>query len=408
MVLALLWSVHWVRPIGHWLPFGIHPASGVTAVIGGLALAGVARGVRLGYRRSWVAALVLLLVSTVYRLVHDVGPEGSPSPACSASGCCSSTVTSGSARPACAGSSAGPSWPVSWWSGWSRGLDVAFVQARETRDVVVLVIVGLVVLVLATALPGREHRRTGEERAQAFARARAIFDRYGGDTLDYFALRDDKSWLFSGNTLVAYSVINRVMLVSPDPIGPVDERLDAWTDAMDLADTNGWYICVLGASAPWLPIYQAAGLTEVYMGDEAIVDCQVFSLKGKSMKSLRGAYNRVSKAGYRVDGHARPRGQRGAAQAAGGTRHRDPPGRGRARLLHDPEPDVRRARHRPAARGLPGPGRKAGGVQPVRPGQPSQRLLAGRHAAHQRPGRAQRPDRLRDHRDDQLDGRARA
>ena len=35
------------------------------------------------------------------------------------------------------------------------------------------------------------------------------------DTLDYFALRDDKSWLFSGNTLIAYSVINRVMLVSP-------------------------------------------------------------------------------------------------------------------------------------------------------------------------------------------------
>jgi lysyl-tRNA synthetase class 2 len=57
---------------------------------------------------------------------------------------------------------------------------------------------------------------------------------------------------------------------------------------------------VLGASASWLPVYRAAGLTPVYMGDEAIVDCQTFSLSGKSMKSLRGAYNRVSKAGYRV------------------------------------------------------------------------------------------------------------
>ena len=44
----------------------------------------------------------------------------------------------------------------------------------------------------------------------------------------------------------------------------------------------------------WLPIYRAAGLTDIYMGDEAIVDCQTFSLKGKSMKSLRGAYNRVT------------------------------------------------------------------------------------------------------------------
>jgi lysylphosphatidylglycerol synthetase-like protein (DUF2156 family) len=182
----------------------------------------------------------------------------------------------------------------------AAGVGAAYLSGRETRDVVMIAILGTAILVLATALPGREHRRTGEERARAFDRARAIFDRYGGDTLDYFALRDDKSWLFSGNTLVAYSVINRIMLVSPDPIGPVDERLDAWSDAMDLADTNGWYICVLGASAPWLPVYRAAGLTGVYIGDEAIVDCQAFSLKGKSMKSLRGAYNRMSKSGYHV------------------------------------------------------------------------------------------------------------
>ena len=77
VVFALLWPVHWTRPVEAWLPFGIHPVSGITAVIGGLALAGVARGVRLGYRRAWLAALVLLLASTVYRLVQDVGPEGS-------------------------------------------------------------------------------------------------------------------------------------------------------------------------------------------------------------------------------------------------------------------------------------------------------------------------------------------
>ncbi len=300
VVFALLWPVRWTRPVEVWLPFGIHPVSGVTAVIGGLALAGVARGVRLGYRRAWLAALILLLASTVYRLTQDVGLEGS-----------------------------GIACLIGLWlllehrhfrvspSGFRRvlgwvimtslvvvalaaGLGAAYLSGRETRDVVVIAILGTAILVIATALPGREHRRTGEERARAFDRARAIFDRYGGDTLDYFALRDDKSWLFSGNTLVAYSVINRIMLVSPDPIGPVDERLDAWSDAMDLADINGWYICVLGAAAPWLPVYRAAGLTEVYIGDEAIVDCQTFSLKGKSMKSLRGAHNRVSKSGYHV------------------------------------------------------------------------------------------------------------
>ncbi len=297
---ALLWPVHWLRPIGLWLPFGIHPVSGVTAVIGGLALAGVARGVRHGYRRAWVTALVILITSAVYRLVHDVGLEGS------ALACLFGLwmlVEHRCFRVSPPGMRRVLGWVIMAGlavAALAAGLDAAYVGARETSDVIAAVIVGTAVLVLATALPGREHRRTGEARARAFKRARAIFDRYGGDTLDYFALRDDKSWLFSGNTLVAYSVINRVMLVSPDPIGPASERLDAWSDAMDLADTNGWYISVLGASAPWLPIYRGAGLTAAYMGDEAVVDCQTFSLKGKSRKSLRGSYNRVSKAGYHV------------------------------------------------------------------------------------------------------------
>jgi lysyl-tRNA synthetase class 2 len=300
VVCALLWPVHWTRPVEAWLPFGIHPVSGFTAIIGGLALAGVARGVRHGYRRAWVAALVLLLASTVYRLVQDVGLEGS------IIACLIGLwllLEHRHFRVSPAGFRRVLGWVIMTLLAviaLAAGLGAAYLGARETRDVLIAAVVGTAILVLATALPGREHRRTGEARARAFERARAIFDRYGGDTLDYFALRDDKSWLFTGNTLVAYSVINRIMLVSPDPIGPIDERLDAWADAMDLADTNGWYICVLGAAAPWLPVYRAAGLSEVYMGDEAIVDCQTFSLKGKSMKSLRGAYNRVSKAGYRV------------------------------------------------------------------------------------------------------------
>jgi lysylphosphatidylglycerol synthetase-like protein (DUF2156 family)/UDP-2,3-diacylglucosamine pyrophosphatase LpxH len=301
VVFALLWPVSWTRPVGQWLPFGVHSASGVTAVIGGLALAGVARGVRHGYRRAWVAALVILLASTLYRLFHDVGLEGS------AIACLFGLwllLEQRHFRVSPPGFRKVLGWVIMTGLvavALAAGLGAAFVGARETSDVLLAAIVGTLVLVLATALPGREHRRTGEARARAFERARAIFDRYGGDTLDYFALRDDKSWLFTGNTLIAYSVINRVMLVSPDPIGPIDERLDAWADAMDLADANGWYICVLGAAAPWLPVYRAAGLSEVYMGDEAIVDCQTFSLKGKAMKSLRGAYNRVSKAGYTVE-----------------------------------------------------------------------------------------------------------
>ena len=47
-----------------------------------------------------------------------------------------------------------------------------------------------------------------------------IVRRHGGDTLSYFALRDDKEHWFWNETLIAYAVHNGVCLVSPDPIGP--------------------------------------------------------------------------------------------------------------------------------------------------------------------------------------------
>ena len=72
---------------------------------------------------------------------------------------------------------------------------------------------------------------------------------------------------------MAYSVINGVMLVSPDPIGPPEDRAEVWSDVMDMAQANNWQPSVLAASQSWLPVYRAAGLVDHYIGDEAIVDC---------------------------------------------------------------------------------------------------------------------------------------
>ena len=90
-------------------------------------------------------------------------------------------------------------------------------------------------------------------------------------------------------------------LVSPDPIGPADERAVAWAEFVAFADQHGWSIAVVAAQPAWLPIYEPGGMRSVYMGDEAIVDCQSFTPDGGPMKSVRGAYNRVLKAGYTVE-----------------------------------------------------------------------------------------------------------
>ena len=128
--------------------------------------------------------------------------------------------------------------------------------------------------------------------------AREIVRRHGSDTLDYFALRDDKHHFFVGESLVAYRVFGKVCLVAPDPIGPANDREFVWTRFCRFAHDHGWSVVVLGASAAWLPTYASQSMRSLYIGDEAVVDASVFHLNGGRRKSLRQAYNRIARNGY--------------------------------------------------------------------------------------------------------------
>ena len=132
-------------------------------------------------------------------------------------------------------------------------------------------------------------------------RARDIVRRWGGDTLAYFALRDDKRWWFWGDSVVAYAVIGGICLVSPDPVGPAEERAEVWGEFHHFADDHGWPVAVMAAGEEWLEVYDGAGMRSVYVGDEAVVDCQSFKLEGGEMKGLRQAVNRIARSGYRME-----------------------------------------------------------------------------------------------------------
>jgi lysylphosphatidylglycerol synthetase-like protein (DUF2156 family) len=142
---------------------------------------------------------------------------------------------------------------------------------------------------------------TSAERRVAELRARDIVRRHGRGTLDYFALRDDKQFFFFRDSLVAYAVYGGVALISPDPIGPDAERTEVFNAFRTYCEARGWTIAVMGAGADWLSTYHAAGMHYLYLGDEAIVECQTFSLEGGKMKGLRQACTRLARRGYTVE-----------------------------------------------------------------------------------------------------------
>ncbi|GGW16770.1 membrane protein [Streptomyces capoamus] len=134
-------------------------------------------------------------------------------------------------------------------------------------------------------------------------RLRELLDRHGErDSLGYFALRRDKSVIFSpsGKAAVAYRVVGGVSLASGDPLGDPE----AWPGAIDAwlaeARRHAWTPAVMGASEEAGTVYARHGLDALELGDEAIVDLADFTLDGRAMRVVRQAHNRVRRAGYTV------------------------------------------------------------------------------------------------------------
>jgi lysyl-tRNA synthetase class 2 len=160
------------------------------------------------------------------------------------------------------------------------------------------------VLVLAVLYAAFRSRRAVDPLTEDDEkRMRELLDRNGDrDSLGYFALRREKSvvWSPTGKAAVAYRVVGGVSLASGDPIGDPE----AWPGAIEpwLAEArkHGWIPAVMGASEEAGTIYSRHGLDALELGDEALVETAEFTLEGRAMRTVRQAYNRVRRAGYRV------------------------------------------------------------------------------------------------------------
>ncbi|MFD7666768.1 phosphatidylglycerol lysyltransferase domain-containing protein [Streptomyces sp. NPDC059788] len=199
--------------------------------------------------------------------------------------------------------------PERWRYGVMRLVSIAADESRIPGIVtpswvnVVINVMSTVLLVLVLWAAFRSVRSTDLITAEDEERLRALLARQGDrDSLGYFALRRDKSviWSPSGKAAVTYRVVGGVSLASADPIGDPE----AWPGAIDLwlaeARSHGWAPAVMGASEEGGTIYARHGLDALELGDEAIVDTGEFTLEGRAMRTVRQAYNRVKRAGYTV------------------------------------------------------------------------------------------------------------
>jgi lysyl-tRNA synthetase, class II len=185
----------------------------------------------------------------------------------------------------------GVSGPVQFRAGWFDDLTA---------------VLGLSFGIAALVLGGYFLLRSSEPRpaftASEGEQIRELLARHGkADSLGYFALRRDKSVVFSssGKAAVAYRVVAGVALASGDPLGDLEAWPGAITEFLAVCRRYGWVPAVLGCSESGARVWlREGGLDALELGDEAVVDVATFSLQGRSMRTVRQAVSRIKRAGY--------------------------------------------------------------------------------------------------------------
>jgi lysylphosphatidylglycerol synthetase-like protein (DUF2156 family) len=158
----------------------------------------------------------------------------------------------------------------------------------------ILGIAGLVVLAYLLFKPLVGRSRPSESDREL---ARELVRNHGSDTLAYFALREDKSYFFAddGSAMIAYAYLRGYALAAGDPIGPpgaIERTLDEF---LDFCRRRAWHAAFLSVREEDLDLYRERGLHSVYLGDEAIIRCDRFTLSGSEMKPVRSAVHRVGR-----------------------------------------------------------------------------------------------------------------
>jgi len=169
------------------------------------------------------------------------------------------------------------------------GLDGWFGRVFPVTVMVMFVVgAGLVVLrLLGPALT--RHRPADPDLPALVARS--------DDSLAPFALRDDRSSVRAGDAVVSYGTVGTVALAAGDPLGPLEQWPEVVAAFLAEAAGQGRVAAVMGCGAAAAGVYEQAGLRVIYMGDEAVLDLDGFSLAGRAVRIARQSWHRAQRAG---------------------------------------------------------------------------------------------------------------
>ena len=137
-----------------------------------------------------------------------------------------------------------------------------------------------------------------EERTKAYA----LTQRYGKNSISYWALSENRSYFFSSSqqSMISYVLQGSTAVVTGDPIGPDHEMTTILHEFLGFCDQQDWTVVFWQTCAEQNSLYRHEGLHLLKIGEDAIIAPPTFTLSGSAMGNVRTQIKRATKDGLRV------------------------------------------------------------------------------------------------------------
>lgn len=128
---------------------------------------------------------------------------------------------------------------------------------------------------------------------------RKLILRYGENSVDYFALLPDKSFFFSSSrkSVIAYKVASGTAVALSGPIGVSEDRKKCLLEFLGQMKRRGLSALIYDLTEEGRAMVLEAGLTEMKIGEQAMIKISDFQLEGGALAEIRHAVTRVGREG---------------------------------------------------------------------------------------------------------------
>jgi len=149
----------------------------------------------------------------------------------------------------------------------------------------------------------RTHKPEEQSDLENHLEAENLVEEYGDSSLDYFKLTSDKLFFFAADRegFLSYRTANGFAVILEEPVCAERDKTALIEEFEDYCKNNGLKTTYYRVGENSLNYFSSLRKQHLFIGQDAILDTEKFSLTGKERKSIRNGINTLEKSGFRTE-----------------------------------------------------------------------------------------------------------